>query len=65
MKLTKIAKVAINGDPQVRNFIMSHYKITRQTLHIWRKVNDNRLSDESVLLFIARHLDVEKSLLTE
>lgn len=65
MKLSKIAKVAINGEPEVRNYIMSRFNITRQTLHIWRKVEDARLSDEGVLRFIARHLDVDASLLVE
>lgn len=65
MKLTKIAKIAINGEPEVRNYIMSHYNITRQTLHIWRKMEDKRLADESVLRFISRHLNVDKSLLIE
>lgn len=65
MKLTKIAKIAINGEPVVRNYIMSHYNISRQTLHNWRKFNDKRLADDSVLRFIARHLEVDKSLLIE
>lgn len=63
MKLSKLAKIAINGDPIVRNYIMSHYNISRQTLHIWRKVEDKRLAEETVLNFIARHLSVEKELL--
>lgn len=65
MKLSKIAKIAINGEPEVRNYIMSHYNISRQTLHIWRKFEDKRLADEGVLRFIARHLNVDKSLLLD
>lgn len=65
MKLTKIAKVAINGEPEVRNYILAHFGITRQTLHIWRKFEDKRLADESVIRFIASHLNVDKSLLVE
>jgi len=54
MKLSKLAKIAINGDKEIRNFIMGHYGISRQTLHIWRAYHDKRLLDEKVINFIAK-----------
>lgn len=65
MKLSKLAQIAINGDKVVREFIMGHFDISRQTLHTWRSYNDPRLTDEKVVKFIAKHLSVEASQLVE
>lgn len=65
MKLTNVATLAIKSDDSVRNFIMSHFGITRQSLWSWINSNDERLTDEKVIRFIASQLKVDSKILIE
>jgi len=65
MKLSKVAQLAIKGDPNIREFILFHYSISRQTLHTWCNNNHIKLMRDPVLSYMAKQLKVKKSILTD